>query len=236
MQEEQMQSNCEGEQPNSGGAAPAERRCRYTKANGELCRDWAVRGRECCHRHDRFLHAPAGRPIDVPLLENEASVILLLSETLRSLAWGTIPVSNGRTMIDGCRLAHTIHAKRLETAKFRLSLRRQGIPEHEIFDAPASPDPVPMPGSEADPEPAALSSEPSALSSEPAAVPAVQPNPRVRFRDLKKNWDKEMLRAENQMMDMRFPRAGETRGEFNEARLTPFENLAKEETIPVAIP
>jgi hypothetical protein len=210
--------------PNPGGAAPAHRQCQYAKADGHRCRDWAIRGHQLCARHGLFRDAHPDHPIDVPLLEDEASIVLLLSQTLRALAWGRIPVSNGRALLAGCRLAYSMHCNRLETAKFRLKLRRLNIPENEIFE-PASPLPEP----DAPPEPADPSPEPGALSSEPCSPPP----PKVRFRELKKNWDKELLRSENEITDMYAPRYGESREEFNASRATPFQDLVQDPTLPV---
>ena len=224
----------ESDPSNSGGAAPEDRQCRYTKSDGQPCHDWAVRGQDYCHRHDLFLHRRPERPIDVPLLEDEASIVLLLSETLRAMAWGTLPVSNGRIMLQGCRLAHTIQLQRVESAKLRLRARRLGIPEHEIFDPPNdsqrktnSAESVPVPGT---PCPAPDVPCP-APADEPLTTPVLQP-PDQRyhtFRDRKKDWDKELLRCGNAIDDMHVKRYGESREDFLAARATPFENLAAED-------
>jgi len=230
----------------AGGAAPAHRQCRYTKADGHKCHDWAIRGQDYCGRHGRFVHARADRPIDVPLLEDEASIVLVLSDTVRALAWGTIPVSNGHKILNALRLAYSIQCRRLEMAKLRLKLRRLGIPENEIFDEPRTtiePDLAPVPGAPSpDPE---LNSELGALSPDACSVESpdesfpraiMQPSRHAQFRDLKKNWDKDLQRVENEMADMYGKRYGETKEDFLAARATPFENLAKEEPIQIAIP
>jgi hypothetical protein len=204
----------------SGGAAPADRSCRYTKADGKPCRDWAVRGQDYCHRHDIFLHARPERPIDVPLLEDEASIVLLLSETLRAMAWGTIPVPNGRMLLAGCRLAHTIQMQRLEMAKFRMRVRRMGVREEDVFNPPS-----PELQLERAPQPDAVAAENAGSENEPLTAPLQKPNPRCRFRDLKKNWDKELRRTGRDAEDMFFPRHDETREEFNAAHALPFDHL-----------
>ena len=216
-------SDFDVQQPNSGGAAPAHRTCRYTKADGKPCRDWAIRGQDYCHRHDVFLHSRVERPIDVPLLEDEASIVLLLSETLRALAWGTIPVNNGRMLLAGCRLAHTMQCQRLETAKFRVQVRRMGIPEHEVFGPPNDRQPE-TPIAQSASEPVAPCSEPA---DEPLTTPRLQPpnQSRHRFRDLKKNWDKELVKVESEMADMCAPRYKETREDFLASRALPFDHL-----------
>ena len=233
MQENEntQQPENSGSEPttNAGGTAPAERRCCYTKADGRACRDWALRGHEHCFRHHRYLHARPERPIEVPLLEDAASIVLLLSETMRAIAWGTIPVSNGRLLLAGCKLAHAMQRQRHEEAKLRMRCRRMDIPEEEIFEGRAAKESQETGASQ---ESEAGSEEPGAGSLEAVAelapnpevsnAPLATPNPRVRFRNLKQNWDKELGRAANEMMDMRFPRHDETREAFEIARDTPF--------------
>ena len=208
------------EQSNPGGLAPADRQCHYTKSDGHPCRDWTLRGHHHCFRHHRYLHARPEVPIDVPLLEDEASIVYLLSQTLQALAWGTIPVPNGHALLKGCRLAHAIETTRLENAKLRVKLRRLGIPEHEIFESGTNP--------ERTPELSAPSPEPAA-GPEPVANPKKVPPKNLRFRDLKKDWDKSLQRTRNQAGDMYFKRYGETQEEFKAARATPFENLAAQD-------
>jgi hypothetical protein len=211
------------QQQDPGGQAPADRQCNYTKSDGHRCRAWALRGHDHCFGHHRYLHSRPERPIDVPLLEDEASIVYLLSQTLQALAWGTIPVPNGHALLNGCRLAHSIQTQRLEAAKFRLKLRRLGIPEHEIFDPGASPEH----------EAANTNNQPKPGT--PSPEPAPIPNPKrerssnLSFRDLKKDWDKELSKVEREMTDMFAPRYKETREEFNAARATPFENLAQQD-------
>jgi hypothetical protein len=214
------------QQSHPGGLAPADRQCHYTKSDGHRCRDWTLCGHHHCFRHHRYAHHLPERPVDVPLLEDEASILYVLSQTLEALAWGTIPVSNGHALMAGCRLANTIRTHRLETAKLRLKLRRLGIPEHEVFgDDSAVPALAPT---NEHPETGAIP-EPSGPSSEPFPTPnpvKVRP-PSVQFRDLKKNWEKELLRSGNNQDDMYFKRCGESKEDFQAARATPFEHLAE---------
>lgn len=277
-----MHENSSERTSHQGGTAPAERQCRYVKADGKPCRDWSIRGQDYCHRHDIFIHARVERPIDVPLLENQAAVVLLLSETLRSLAWGTIPVSNGRMMLEGCRLAHTIQCKDIEMARLRIRARRMGMSEEELFgtaeekeaenrEASAKPSLKPSlkPSERASEDPSQKASEEASLNpslspseepsqneeqgvesgapdaeresapstvspercEEPLTTPLMQPpdQSRRRFRDLKKNWDKELCKAGNEMSEMWSPRYGETREDFNASRATPFEHLEAED-------
>jgi hypothetical protein len=64
-----------------------------------------------------------------------------------------------------------------------------------------------------------------------APNPTKVPPKNLRFRDLKKDWDKSLQRTGNQASDMYVRRYGETPEEFKAARATPFENLKKEETV-----
>ena len=224
-------------QASAGGAAPAERRCRYDKADGSPCHNWAIRGQDYCHKHGIFLRARLERPIEVPLLEDEAAIVLLLSETMRALAWGTIPVSNGRMLLDGCRFAHKMQCQRLEEAKLRFKVRRAGIPAEEIFPRPGVEESREAGAGVPNPEPVAPTPEPDAPKPEPAEESAEQPlttpllePPDQRyhcFRDLKKDWDKDLLKMENEMGDMVARRHGETREEFRAARVKPFDHLAE---------
>jgi hypothetical protein len=208
------------------GSAPAERQCRYTKSDGQRCRNWSLRGRDHCFAHNRYIHASPERPIDVPLLEDEASIVYLLSQTLQSLAWGTIPIANGRMILDGCHFAHKMQMHHLEAAKFRLRLRRLNIPEHEIFAEASSASPLaseaPIPAASEHPQhPGAPSPDPDPASNSVKQRPAD-----IQFRDLKKDWDKDLLRVENEMTDMSHRRYGETQEDFLASHARPFDHLA----------
>ncbi len=145
QQDESQQQNFESEQnhsgeghrehTHSGGAAPEHRQCQYNKAHGKGCRDWAVRGQNFCYRHGVFLRN--GRGIDVPLLEDESSIVLVLSETLRAVAQGTIALKNAGLLLDGCRLAHSMQMDRLKAANAERTRRRQEAIEDRRQEAEA---------------------------------------------------------------------------------------------------
>ena len=211
-------------QPNSGGLAPADRQCHYTLSNGLQCRNWALRGHDHCHPHHRYLAARPERPIDVPLLEDPGSILYVLSQTAQALAWGTLPTANGHAILALCRQAQSVLSISLETAKLRLRARRHGIPEHELFADPPStlsPD-----SSTLNPAPSTLAPAPCTLTPAPTPNPVKVPPKNVRFRDLKKDWDKALIRAENAAGAVCARRPGETREEFEAARATPFDHLA----------
>jgi hypothetical protein len=223
----------------TGGAAPAERQCSYIKANGEKCRDWAVRGQQLCGRHGLFVQTRMDKPIGVPLLEDEDSIVLVLSETVRGLAWGTLPVTNGRHIIAALRLAHTMQSQKMQMAKLRLQMRKMGVREEEILELA----PVPAPAAAVSEESGDRSEEPGDGSAESAAQEEgcaadsagtaqeliMPPHSRGKFRDLKKQWDKDLQKGANEMTDMVFKRYGETREEFVAARATPFGEVEAQE-------
>jgi hypothetical protein len=217
-QHENQQANFE---PHSGGAAPEQRRCQYIKADGHGCRDWAVRGQKLCYRHGVFVHS--GRGIDVPLLEDESSIVLVLSETLRAVALGTIPLKSGALLLDGCRLAHTMQMERQKAANLERSRRRKEAREQESGEPGArSPEPNQECGapsseicglsSEPCEEPCAPSpepcEEPGAPCPEPSA-PSSAPNAQhLRFRDRQENSDEHLAEvATEALFDPRYERA-----------------------------
>ena len=223
QQNENQQANFEDEQTVRGGSAPEHRRCRYTKADGKGCRDWAVRGQELCYRHGVFLRA--GRGIDVPLLEDEASIVLVLSETLRAVAQGTIALKSGSLLLEGCRLAHTMHMEKQKAANAERKRRRTGVREDEMGEETQEPGA----GSE---EPEAGLLEPGTGRQErvphicpgladvgehdPILARTVSPEPNQEpgappFRDLEKNWDKDLSNVEREATDRFDPRYEETR-------------------------
>jgi len=229
-QHETEQANVEGEQTHAGGAAPEQRRCQYIKADGHGCRDWAVRGQKLCYRHGVFVHS--GRGIDVPLLEDESSIVLVLSETLRAVALGTISVNTGRLLMDGCRLAHTMQMEKQKAGNLERSRRRREAREQEMAEEqleteeqqqtedsrqetearsqePGSPEPV---LSERRPE-GGTSRTDRALSPEPCS----------------ENWDKELEKVERERTDRFDPRYQEIREGVLAAQAEPLDEPMEEE-------
>lgn len=237
-----------------GGAAPTDRQCQFTKSDGFRCRDWALRGHDHCFRHRQYLEASPQNPIDVPLLEDEDSLASLLSQTLRALAWGTIPAVNGRAILAGCRIMQGILTHRLATAKFHARLRQLGITEveDELFDnqPPAQPEIEPAsapvtcnPSSvTSNPSPAPCNSTPVVSNSAPATCnqspvpskssPVTRNSSTVtspRFPNLAKEWDRDLLRSEEEMMKLRFPRRDPAPNPFVIPRNVPFTAATPEE-------
>jgi hypothetical protein len=195
MQQHQ-QANVEDEQTNGGGAAPEQRRCQYIKADGKGCRDWAVRGQTLCYRHGVFIHS--GRGIDVPLLEDEASIVLVLSETLRAVALGTIPLKTGSLLLEGCRLAHTVQMEKQKAANLERSRKRSEAREEEIREESLEPEPG---SQELKEECGTRCPEPGAPSSAPHAQ-------HLRFRDRQRNSDEHLAGvATEALFDPRYQEA-----------------------------
>ncbi len=215
-----------------GGAAPADRRCRFTKSDGFPCRDWAIRGHQHCFRHHQYLHSRPENPIEVPLLEDEDSLASLLSQTLRSLAWGTIPAANGRAILSGCRIMQGILTHRLATAKFHAKLRRLAVTHPEMTEAEDELfDREPPIEAELQPE---LHAEPATVPAPrtPDRLPASKPGPNAgsnpasapspRFPDLRKEWDQGLRRGEEELMKLRLPDHDKAPHPFAIVRGVPF--------------
>jgi hypothetical protein len=215
QQDDSQQANFEDEQTSNGGAAPEHRRCRYIKADGTGCRDWAVRGRELCYRHGVFLRA--GRGIDVPLHQDEASIVLVLSETLRAVAQGTIALKSGSLLLEGCRLAHTMHMEKQKAANAERTRRRREVREEEtreeIGEEQQETEDKRQEAEARSHETRVASQEPNqqcgARCPEPGAPPSDPGAP--LFRDLEKNWDKDLSNVEREATDRFDPRYEETR-------------------------
>ena len=198
---------------NGGGAAPEHRRCKYTRADGKSCRDWAIRGQDFCHRHGIFLRRESVQRIDVPLLEDESAIVLVLSETLRALAWGTMPVNNGRLILDGCRLAHSMQMEKQKTAGHRVCRSRKCMCEEKEMREDS-----PEPEAASQEQEAGSEKEESGSDKQEAACRAANPAPGAQGPELAVRY--------------RFsPPCGETRHEDLAAQEAPLEELMEEEAL-----
>ena len=242
QQHETQQANVEDEQTHAGGAAPDDRCCQYIKADGKGCRDWSVRGQKLCYRHGVFVHS--GRGIDVPLLEDESSVVLVLSETLRAVALGTVSVNTGRLLMDGCRLAHTMQIERQKAANLERSYKRKCAREDEMNEESqqeaAGNQDAEAENSEKNQGCGAPSSELSSeLSSKPSeetlTTPVLQPSSsrHLRFRDRQETSDEHLAEvATEALFD---PRYEEARGEVLAAGASPLDERMEEEMLAVGV-
>jgi hypothetical protein len=170
---------------------------------------------------------PARRAgIDVPLLEDESSIVLVLSETLRAVAQGTIALKSGSLLLEGCRLAHTMQMERVRAANLERSRRRTAVREEEIGEE----------GQETE----AGSRKQEAGSSEAEATghrapgtgrrtPDSAPGSPHRFPDPGKNWDEERSNVESETTDRFDPRYEETREGVLAAQAEPLDERMEEE-------
>jgi hypothetical protein len=121
-------------------------RCEHIAPSGRRCGRWASLGEELCHSHLKYAEACAGRRVDVPLLEDESSILYVLSQTAQALAVGGMPAANGHAVISACKLATRILELRLKQAQWQAK------------HGPASPSAQEPTSSAEDPEPAASAS------------------------------------------------------------------------------
>lgn len=94
-----------------------ERRCEMVRENGERCRGTPALGQTFCHAHRRYRETMNGLVATIPLMEDQAAVTFIRSQTVRALALGSIPPANGRAMLEGCRDAERRLDRRLEVQK-----------------------------------------------------------------------------------------------------------------------
>lgn len=101
-----------------------ERRCEAVRENGEPCRGIPALGQTHCHAHARYRSTLNGVLVVVPLMEDEASVTFVRSQTVRALSQGSIPPANGQAMLLGCRDAERRLERELDR---RLEVQRLAL-------------------------------------------------------------------------------------------------------------
>ncbi|HKO13541.1 MAG TPA: hypothetical protein VJV22_16345 [Acidobacteriaceae bacterium] len=111
---------------------PLERqRCEHTLIGGTRCRRWADRDEKMCHAHRMYAQSCGRSRVDVPLLEDDASILYVLSQAAQALARGAMPPSNGLAIIGACRQATRVLTLRVERGKLaaRRAAAEQRAPE-----------------------------------------------------------------------------------------------------------
>lgn len=96
---------------------PRVRRCEVVKENGYRCRRVPAEGETYCHCHRRYRLSGMNTHIDVPLLEDPASIRLTLTQAVRAMARGDLPPANARAIIAGCRQAQSLLDYELRKAR-----------------------------------------------------------------------------------------------------------------------
>lgn len=122
----------ENETQQSSYQEPLERRrCEHTLIGGTRCRRWADRDEKMCHAHRMYAQTWGRSRVDVPLLEDDASILYVLSQAAQALAKGAMPPSNGLAIIGACRQATRILTLRVERGKLaaRRAAAEQRTPE-----------------------------------------------------------------------------------------------------------
>lgn len=97
-----------------------ERRCAMVRENGARCGGTPALGETFCHAHRRYRETMNGLVMTIPLMEDQASITFIRSQTVRALAQGSIPPANGRAMLAGCRDAERRLDRPLEVQKVAL--------------------------------------------------------------------------------------------------------------------
>jgi hypothetical protein len=105
--------------PLGGTARPEHRQCGHVHVSGEPCGGWAMTGEKFCAKHHAWAGTDPMYPVKVPLLEDPDSIRLVISQTVRALAVGTLPSANGRAMLAGCRMAMALLVHELAAEKWR---------------------------------------------------------------------------------------------------------------------
>lgn len=155
-------------------------------------------------------------------------------------------MNNGRLILDGCRLAHTMQMERQKAADHRVPRGRKCMHEderseesEEIQEIQESEESQEVPDAECQerkPEPCQpTDGTRRADLEEPVATPLPHPsNPlHPRFRALKKNQDKERRAVENQRTSLSGPHGQENRHEVLAAHAEPLEEWMEEEALAV---
>jgi hypothetical protein len=200
-------------------------RCAHVTESGVGCNATTATGKRLCHAHQRYNDADPLYPIQVPLLEDAASIRFVVSQTSRQLAMGAIPPANGRAMLYGCRMALDLllyeqSMKKLQREQEKMERKLAaaasqpvselaGQPVSELADATvASEMSVESPlcksgadmGQAEEAESATDLVEACAAGAEPEAEPVPLWRRREpRFADLRGQWDKAMGRLSREL-------------------------------------
>lgn len=229
-QDENEHPHSEDEPTHPGGAAPEHRRCHYTRASGKPCRDWAIRGQQLCYRHGVFAHAANGRSLHLPLLEDEDSIVLVLSQTLRGVVLGTIPVNQGRLLLEGCHLAHTMHMDSQKAAHVERVHRKTGDRSEETGARKQETEA----GSQmAEAERHKVEATEHRTPDTEHRTPDPAPDSRHRFRDREQNRDEASHKVESRRTDPLAPEYEEARAHVLAAQAAPLDEGMEEEAVGV---
>lgn len=198
------------------------RHCALVREGGQPCRGIPAIGETFCHAHRRYRASASRISIAVPLLEDEESILFVISQTVRSMSLGSIPPANGQAMLTGCRLALRVLEHRL--AAHKLALRSPADPRN-----PTPPTPDSTPATESSPvaddairddAPTLPESTSSESTSSPNTFAALEPpvaeeedEPRPlesHFPGVRRQWDRAQARVAAEIARMVSPHENET--------------------------
>ena len=98
------------------------RRCIELTLKGHPCGLKPVQGRDRCYIHGLYRDLDGSTTINVPLLEDEDSLLIVYSQTARSLAQGRIPAAFANGILRACRGAERV---------LMIKLRREELEERK---------------------------------------------------------------------------------------------------------
>jgi hypothetical protein len=89
--------------------------CRFIKSNGLKCQSPAMRGSQFCYFHGRtriYVPRPRSRePIQLPPLQNQASIHAALDQVIQALASGNLDTKRAGSLFYALQMAQqTVHA------------------------------------------------------------------------------------------------------------------------------
>jgi hypothetical protein len=212
-----------------GWIQPEHHRCRHLHESGQRCRSTTRTGAKFCHRHQRFADTDPMYPVKVPLLEDPDSIRLVMTQTVRALAVGTVPAANGRSMLYGCRMALDLLLYGLAREKFRAREQREAAARaamvQKALPEVAALEPVVVEEcaaeSEAVEEQDGEAEELEAL--EPAECALEQRTAGPRFPDLRERWEKSVTRSASEVSRNLTRKDDEALGAWRERQRAPIE-------------
>ena len=220
---------------------PERRRCAHLHESGVRCNGTTAAGNKFCHTHQRYEDANPMYPVKVPLLENPGAIRMVISQTVRQLAVGTIPAGNGRAMLNGCRTALDLLLYEFAVEKYRAqqqqqqaSARRDPLPGLLVAAAPpvieecAAQAADPCPAQHTDERPPESEVDPDAENDPEPEPEQTRTEPEIRFlvprfTNLRRQWDAGLRRGEREVARHIEPQEGESLGAWDARQQGPIE-------------
>lgn len=204
---------------NDEDTTPREHRCVELNLKGQPCGLKAVQGRKRCYIHGLYWELNDGRStIDVPLLEDEDSILFVYSQVARALAQGSMPPANASGILRCCRGAQRLLEEKQRHERFAAKMKT-GVRKQETEDSDTAAHPEHQPAQADATVPANLENSASAGEDEIRVTPAedagsadhesTEPEPQPwtlppdrkiipppQFADARKKFDDNLARSE----------------------------------------